>query len=241
MFDILKRALPQNTKVRDIAEAAEAHIRSPSVQDLIRECGLLDLEAQSIFVYTASQDPFVCPNEPFPYLAYNAALRNQCKVDDWKAYSYLLENALKKLPSTACTVYRGLNIALSESSHLYYKGNYVYERPPTSTTKDKKVTLKKFGAGIGDGPGTFLEIRVKNAKDIVVFSSVTEEQELLIPQNALFRVSQVLSFLEAQDLKGFGDLPPNADLVILEEVCYSMVLGIFLYSCNAAGQVQITI
>ena len=91
-------------------------------------------------------------------------------------------------------------------------------RSPTSTTTDKDKTMRQFGQGAGAGAGTFMELHVKNAKEIEVFSAVPGEQERLIPQNTCFRVLQALSAADVKQLSAFGSLPPNVDLVVVEEV-----------------------
>ena len=195
-------------------------ILSPSVQHVITALGLEAVEAQSVFVYTASQGFAVCPTHGAPFASYNAALRgaHPHAVSAWSDYSFLLYNALLKLPSVACTVYRGLNVPLSDLSHLYWRGGFVWLRSPTSTTTDKDKTMRQFGQGAGAGAGTFMELRVKNAKEIEVFSAVPGEQERLIPQNTCFRVLQALSAADVKQLSAFGSLPPNVDLVVVEEV-----------------------
>jgi hypothetical protein len=223
MVDILTKAIPQNTKVLDVSAAAEEHIRNSSVQDMIRLHGISDLEAQSIFVYTASQGFAVCPTHGAPFSSYNTALREaqSDRVSAWCDYSFLLYNALLKLPSVACTVYRGLDVPLLEVSHLYFINNFVWFRSPTSTTTDKDNTMRQFGQGANAGVGTFMELRVKNAKEIETFSAVPGERERLIPHNTCFRVLQALSAKAANDLKEFGTFPPNVDLVVVEEVFFT--------------------
>ncbi len=220
MVDILCKAIPQHTNNSDICAAAESHIRVSSVQDLIRLYGISGLEAQSIFVYTASQGFAVCPTHGAPFSSYNIALREAQpdKVSAWCDYSFLLYNALLKLPSVVCTVYRGLDVPLLEVSHLYFRHNLVWLRSPTSTTTDKDKTMRQFGQGASAGVGTFMELRVKNAKEIEAFSAVPSERERLIPQNTCFRVLQAMSAKAANDLKEFGTFPPNVDLVVVEEV-----------------------
>ncbi len=220
MVDILTKAIPQNTKISDISAAAEKHIRISSVQDLTRLYGISDLEAQSIFVYTASQGFAVCLTHGAPFSSYNSALRDAQpdRVSAWCDYSFLLYNALLKLPSVVCTVYRGLDKPLLEVSHLYVRNNLVWLRSPTSTTTDKDKTMRQFGQGASAGVGTFMELRVKNAKEIETFSAVPGERERLIPHNTCFRVLQALSAKAANDLKEFGTFPPNVDFVVVEEV-----------------------
>ena len=136
----------------------------------------------------------------------------------WFDYSFVLHNALMKLPSVSCTVYRGLDVPLSDLSDVYWRGGFVWLRSPTSTTMDKDKTMRLFGQGAGAGAGTFMELRVKNAKEIEAFSAVPEEQERLIPHNTCFRVLQVCSAADVRLLGAFGSLPPRVDLVVVEEV-----------------------
>jgi serine/threonine protein kinase len=224
----LKHALPEaccDPVIKTIAAEAERSILTPSVQHMIAKHSLAALEAQSIFVYTASKGYAVCPTHNAPYVSYNAALRSlkPDSVSAWSDYSFLLYNALLKLPSVPCTVYRGLDCPLSDLSHLYWKGGFVWYAQPTSTTTDKEKTMKEFGEGKNNGAGTFMELRVKNAKEIVTFSAVPGEQERLIPQNTCFRVVQALSAADVKTLKGLWELPPNVDLVVLEEVRAAVV------------------
>jgi len=207
-----------------VISEAEQSVLSPSVQTVIAARSLSALEAQSIFVYTASIGFSVCPVHGAPFASYNAALRaaQPLSVSAWRDYSFLLYNALLKLPSVACTVYRGLSVPLSDMSHLYWKGGFVWLRSPTSTTTDKDKTMRQFGQGEA-GVGTFMELRVKNAKEIEVFSAVPGEQERLIPQNTCFRVLQAFSAADVRLLEAFGKLPPNVDLVVVEEVCAAAV------------------
>jgi hypothetical protein len=204
--------------IRSIADAAETHIRTPNVLHVVAAFNLSALEAQSIFVYTASQSK--CDTHGAPFSAYNTTLRGAeaSSISAWSGYSFLLYNALLKLPSVACTVFRGLNIPLSVESHLYRKGGLVWLRSPTSTTIDKDKTMLEFGQGLAGRAGTFMELRVMNAKDIEKFSAVPGERERLIPQNTCFRVLQAFSAVDLRDISTFGNLPPNVDLVVLEEV-----------------------
>jgi hypothetical protein len=219
MISLLSAAIPDNTAIQAVAADAEAHVHTASVQRIVADLQLTALEAQSIFVYTASQGAHVCPLLGAPFSSYNVALRNaEADAVGWSGYSFLLYNALLKLPSVALTVYRGLNVPLSQVSHLYRRGGFVWYRSPTSTTTDKNRTMTSFGEGAGGGAGTFVELRVQNAKDIQPFSSVPDEQEFLIPQNTCFKVVQALSASDIGQLHAFSDLPLNVDLVVLEEV-----------------------
>jgi serine/threonine protein kinase len=234
MLPCLVLALPEACcapVLEAIVSQAEQSILHPSVQAVIAARGLSALEAQSIFVYTASIGFAVCPVHGAPFRSYNAALRTAqpVSVSAWRDYSFLLYNALLKLPSVACTVYRGLDVPLSDVSHLYWKGGFVWLPAPTSTTTDKDGTMLQFGHGAA-GAGTFMELRVQNAKEIDVFSAVPWEKERLIPQNTCFRVLQALSAADVRLLKAFGTLPPNVDLVVVEEVCAAAVCDARMYA-----------
>jgi hypothetical protein len=197
------------------------------------------LEAQSIFVYTASQGPFVCPTHGAPFASYNRALRDAAadSVLAWSGYSFLLRNALMRLPSTACTVYRGLDCALSEVSHLYQRNGFVWYRSPTSTTVDRDGTMANFGTGAAGRPGTYIELHVQNAKVIGDFSAEPGEQERLLAPNTCFRVKECFTASQIVNLRGFAAFPPNVDLVVLEEVRSVSTRDVSLDDCphGAAG------
>jgi hypothetical protein len=236
MISLLGAAVPGNTVTQAVAAAAELHIQCPSVQTIMQACHMSALEAQSIFVYTASQGPFVCPTHGALFASYNRALRDAVadSVDAWGGYSFLFVNALLKLPSVAspCTVYRGLDCALSEVSHLYRKGGFVWFRSPTSTTVDKDITMATFGAGAAGGAGTFIELRVQNAKEIQAFSAVPSEQERLLAPNTCFKVLECLTASQISRLQGFAPLPPNVDLVVLEEVRQTSMRDVMVLACS---------
>ena len=200
--------------------AAYSHTESQSVLQLMASLGLTPLEAQSVFIYTADSSTN-CHTHGAMYRSYNTALRDKFvyrEVNLWSSYSFLFHNALLKLPSLACVVYRGLDVPLTDISHLYWEGQYVWLRSPTSTTTDKIGTMKKFGQATRGGVGTFMELRVKNAKDIEHFSAFPTECERLIPHNTCVKVLGAFSAARVRLLEGFGALPPNVDLVIVEEV-----------------------
>jgi hypothetical protein len=75
----------------------------PRVQIVIQACHLSVIEAQSVFVYTASHSFFVCPFLGALFASCNRALRHAAadSVHAWSGYSFLLVNALLKLPSAA--------------------------------------------------------------------------------------------------------------------------------------------
>jgi serine/threonine protein kinase len=230
----LARAMPSpccSKSLCSIATGAEQHVASQAVRQLMARWKLSALEAQSIFVYTADATDHisVCPFHKAPYVSYNAILRDGTPRDisTWSDYSFLLYNAVNKLPSVSCTVYRGLNVPLvTDLPDLYGKGNFIWYRAATSTTTDKDETMKNFGEGDKGAPGTFVELRVKNAKDIQPFSLFSQECERFIPHNTLFLVVTAINAADLNSMKEFGEMPPNVDIVVLEEV---LVFFINLY------------
>jgi serine/threonine protein kinase len=228
MLSCLARALPSPCccqMLQSIVNEAERHVTSQSVTALMLAYNVCPLEAQSIFVYTASdtnasKNISICDVHKAPFMTYNYILRDGDDQDIalWSDYSFLLYNALLKLPSVPCTVYRGLSVPLTDMSHLYWKGSFVWFRSPTSTTTDKQKTMKQFGRGASGQPGTFVELHVRNAKEIEAFSLFPQERERLIPHNTCFQVLGAFSAADVKILEGFASMPPNVDLVILEEV-----------------------
>jgi hypothetical protein len=231
ILSCLARALPSPCcllMLQSIVKEAERHVLSQSVTRLMASCKLSSLEAQSIFLYTSDADVpksiSVCPSHGALFKTYNSVLRDGVAHDIsmWCDYSFLLYSALLKLPSVCCTVYRGLNVPLTDMSYLYWKGGFVWSRSPTSTTTDKQQTMKQFGQGSSGQSGTFMELRVRNAKEIEALSLFPRECERVIPHNTCFQVLGAFSAADVKILEGFGSMPPNVDLVILEEVIFCL-------------------
>ena len=112
---------------------------------------------------------------------------------------------------------RGLDCSLTEISHLYIEGGIVWYNSVTSTTTDKNKTLATFGTGAGGKAGTFIEMRVSHGRNIKAFSAYPSEQELLLPPNTCAKVLVTLSSAKAALLQGLAHLPPNVDLIVLQE------------------------
>ncbi len=239
----LSRALSNpccHQMLMSIVKKAEIHATTQSVVQLIAHFKLLPLEAQSITVYTASSASngiSLCSVHGAPFMNYNTALRDVVRQDItlWSDYSFLLYNALLKLPSVACTVYRGLNIPLTDLSYLYWKGGFVWFRSPTSTTTDKETTMKQFGQGASGQAGTFMELRVRNAKIIEDFSVVPQECERLVPHNTCFQVLGAFSAADVKMLEGFARMPPNVDFIILEEVSLHLAYSCVVFESLLSG------
>jgi len=110
MISLLLAAIPEHSAAQAVAKPSELHIQTPNVQAIIQAYRMSALEAQSVFVCTASQDLFKCPaHGGAPFTWYNKALRDADadSVHACSGVTFLLVNALLKLPSVSCTVYRG--------------------------------------------------------------------------------------------------------------------------------------
>jgi serine/threonine protein kinase len=110
-----------------IDKIVEFHSNSEAAIQIIRDCGLTPIEAQSISMYTFSvENGFTWQTSPF--FIYNKALRllDYETIAAWQHYSYFLLSALRKLPNIQKKVYRGLNLRLTQISHLYQKGSLVF-------------------------------------------------------------------------------------------------------------------
>ncbi len=118
---------------------------------------------------------------------------------------------------TDAAVNRGLDCPLTEVSHLYVAGGAVWHNSVTSTTTDKTGTLATFGTGSSGKAGTFVEFHVNSAKSIVAFSAYPSEAELILRANVCGKVKIALSSAEAALLKRMAKMPPNVDLVVMQE------------------------
>jgi hypothetical protein len=90
--------------------------------------------------------------------------------------------------------------------------------------------MASFGAGAAGGVGTFVELRVQNAKHIQAFSAVPGEQERLLVPNTCFRVLECVTASQIARLQGFASLPPNVDIVVLEEVSLMPTCNMLVFS-----------
>ena len=191
--------------------AAEFVSSSDSVRQLMRQHQLTDMQAQTVCLYTLDARQHGGLREHSVFYVYNAALRSgqADAVALWSEYSFLFCSALEKLPSVAATVFRGLDLPLTQLTHMYSKGSTVWLNSVTSTTTDKDQTLLQFGAGACGRPGTLLQIIAVDAKDIQAFSPFPEG-ELLIPPNSCHTVHTVLESAEVRCMLAAAPMSANA-------------------------------
>jgi serine/threonine protein kinase len=195
--------LPALDKMVDFA--AEFVRSSASVRWLMQQHQISDMEAQTVCLYTIDARDYGLLRENSIFFMYNAALRSAQEeaVTLWAVYSFLFCSALDKLPSVAATVFRGLDLPLTQLSHMYSKDSTVWLNAVTSTATDKNTALVQFGEGAYGRPGTLLQIKAVDAKDIQAFSTFPES-ELLLPPNSCHTVQTVLESAEVRRLPSAG-------------------------------------
>ena len=169
-------------------------------------------------MHTACQRFTVCPTHGEPYSSHNSALRGAeaDSVSSCSRFSFLLHNALLKLPSVACSVYRGLNVALPEVWHLQWKGCFVWLLWRRWSRRDEEESMRQFGQGKGAAAGACMQLRVKNAKEIDMLSAVAGERQRRMPHNTCFQVLQVFSAVHVHDITAFCNPRPNVDLLLVQ-------------------------
>jgi serine/threonine protein kinase len=186
----------------NVADAAQIVRGSAKIQELMRQHLLSEMEAQAVSAYTTDARDHGGLREYSIFFVYNAAIRsaNPQDVELWSVFSFLFCTALEKLPAVAKTVFRGLDVPLTQLSHQYVPNATIWFTPMTSTTTDKAETLLHFGAGASGRPGTLLQINAVDAKDISDFSKYKTENEYVIPPNSCHTVQVVLSSAQVSHL-----------------------------------------
>ena len=128
-----------------------------------------------------------------------------------KPYQELM-NSVDALPNYDGTVYRGINeVDLSRTQMLnkYSKGKIIEIHAISSSTKnlDTATFFSKTGldfekAAIVDLPdetAIVLKLSIKGGKDIGKFSSMPEQQEVLIKKGASFKITSALPMSKVVD------------------------------------------
>jgi serine/threonine protein kinase len=186
-----------------VAEAAQIISCSSKVQQLMRQYHITEIEAQAVSLYTLDARDHGGLREHSIFFVYNTVTRsaNPQDVELWSEFSFLFCSALRKLPSVALTVFRGLDVPLTQFSHHYVASGTVWLTSVTSTTTDRAKTLLGFGTGSCGRPGTLLQINALYAKDISDFSKFRSENEFVIPPNSCHHVRVALSFSQVQRMR----------------------------------------
>jgi alpha-tubulin suppressor-like RCC1 family protein/serine/threonine protein kinase len=128
LLDCILVAMPKERDKleRMIENISHFHSTDAEAIRVIRECNLSLLEAQSISFYTFStNNGFDWQDSPF-YI-YNKAVRmlDYESIAAWQDFSYYFISGLKKIPSVKKDVFRGLDLRLTQISHLYQKDGLV--------------------------------------------------------------------------------------------------------------------
>ncbi len=179
----------------NVADAVRIVRGSNAVQQLMRQHRLTEMEAQIVCVYTSDARQHGGLREQSIFCNYNAATRSGSAQDIelWSEFSFVFCSALEKLPSLQLTVFRGLDLPLTQLSHQYTANGTVWMPSVVSTTTDKAGTLLQFGTGASGRPGTLLQINAVDAKNISNFSMFKTENEYIIPPNSCHIVKVALS------------------------------------------------
>ncbi len=186
-----------------VQDAARIVSGCPKVQQLMQQHRLTEMEAETVSLYTTDARDHGGLREHSIFFVYNTATRsgNPRDVELWSLFSFLFCSALEKLPSVACTVFRGLDVPLTQLSHQYSSNGTVWFPSVTSTTTDKAGTLLQFGTGASGRPGTLLQINAVDAKDVSEFSKFKAENEYIIPPNSCHKVQVALSSTQVKKFK----------------------------------------
>jgi hypothetical protein len=147
----------------------------------IDSCLLTRDESAAIYLYTMPK--------PF-FSSLNTALRseNRQALKPWFNFLKLLITALKKLPSTKGTVWRGVKYDAS----LDFANNDVYTWWAVKSCSKEISCVQPF---LGES-GTLFAIEAINGKDISMFSAIPGEHEvILMPGTRVRARGQSLNFI----------------------------------------------
>jgi hypothetical protein len=97
------------------------------------------------------------------------------------AHLRILDSALAKIPSQKLTVYRGASkkAKVKVGEVMFFKGY-------TSTSLDQNIAESFVKRN-----GYLMIINVNSGKDIMEYSNLADEKEMLLPRNLKFRIDQI--------------------------------------------------
>jgi hypothetical protein len=154
------------------------------VEQAIKECNcssnlLTRDESAAIYLYSLSSPVF---------FQLNSALRskNRNALKPWFSFLKLFMTALKRLPSIKETVWRGVSV----DDTLSFVDDDIYIWWSVNSCSKAINVVRPF---LGD-KGTLFAINVINGKDITTFSSIPDEQEvILMPGSRVHRRCEPLN------------------------------------------------
>jgi hypothetical protein len=137
-------------------------------------------ESAAVYLYSM-------PTPFFSRLNDTLRIENRHALKPWFAFLKLFVTALEKLPSTRKTVWRGVS---GDVSSIFADGDVHIWWGVNSCSMDLKIVERYLG-----NMGTVFAIDAIDAKDISVFSTFPEEQEIvLMPGTRLRAKCQSLNF-----------------------------------------------
>lgn len=149
--------------------------------------GLTTDQSASIMLYTLEWTP----RERSFYIVFNKILRTEDrnKLKPWFLYLRLLVTSLSKLPSTHCTVYRGVK---QDLHGCYLEGSTLVWWGFSSCTTSLKVLQSEEFLGTS-GFRTMFHIKCHSGKDIRRHSFYSTEHEVLLLPGRQFQVDSSLN------------------------------------------------
>ncbi|CAF3012867.1 unnamed protein product [Rotaria sp. Silwood2] len=165
-------------------------------------------ESAAIVLYTIEWDP----HHPSLYLVLNQTLRleDRRKLSPWFPYLKLLLTGLFKLPSTRCTVWRGVRGDLRPQ---YKQSRKVTWWAFSSCTTAIHVLESEQYLGTS-GPRTLFAIDCLNGKNIQQHSYYAQEEEILLLPCTHLEVISHLSSMDNLHIIHLREIPPP--FVLLE-------------------------
>jgi hypothetical protein len=143
-------------------------------------------ESASLMLYSMEWEP----HEECLYVVLNATLRseNRKKLIPWFLFLKLVLTAFARLPSSHRFVYRGIRRDVSKD---YPKGETIIWWGFSSCTSTLDVLENDQFLG-STGTRTFITIECTSGKDIRKYSSIPDEDEILLPPGRQFQVVSCL-------------------------------------------------
>ncbi|CAF4500213.1 unnamed protein product [Rotaria sp. Silwood2] len=189
-------------KLRELVDDVDSRVWTATNRSENPANELSQDESAAIVLYTIEWDP----DHPSLYSVLNRTLRleDRRKLTPWFSYLKLLLTALFKLPSTRCTIWRGVRGDLR--SH-YKQGSKVTWWAFSSCTTAINVLESDQYLGTR-GPRTLFAIDCLNGKDIKRHSYFAQEEEILLLPCTHFQVISHLSSMENLYIIHLREVPP---------------------------------
>jgi hypothetical protein len=196
----------ENTPVQTLEEAVEKLI--PIIPNVVNDVSTAKKncnrnsnyltwdESAAIRLYTMSTRFVTCLNQTL-------RSENQRVPKQWFPFLKLIEGALKKLPLTRATVWRGVNNY--DEASKFVEGEVRTWWAITSCTNSIKIAKQYL-----DPSGTLFAIETVNGRDISMFSAMPDEQEVvLMPGARLCVKSSAVKFTDHLFIIHMGEIVPQ--------------------------------